>query len=372
MAAKRPSIRFALLASLLAGGLLACQLIVGVEDDVGAVRPPDAGFSDAAADRDSGEPTCALRKPPGPPAASTVGAIDNIETVFYALERVAIDPTDAGGVIGYDLDNRCTGLPTEPIADAAVNRAPCVTPMRVEPFADGDGGVDNAFRDLFGAFAFATHPSPDRAANFFNDDIEVGARTLIVAIKDYNGAADDTEVNVALVASEGLTAAVDGGPRWDGTDVWTHTEGWLNGPTFTLRGYVRDHVLVASPIKDELRLSFGGFSVMLHTATIIAKIAPMANRLEDGTIIGRAIANEFIAAAGQIPVKDKYCGLSENPGVLGVICAQRDLGSNADPSATCDSISVGIGFSAVAARVEVPAQKDPALVACDAAPTCSP
>ena len=228
-------------------------------------------------------------------------------------------------------------------------------------------------RDIFKSFALSTHDSPDRAANLFNDDIEAGARTLIVAVRDYNGAADDTDVTVGLIASEGLDSASDGGPRWDGTDMWSHTDKWLSGPTLPLSGYVKDHVLVTRP--TNLVMSFGGFSLRLRLASIVGTIDPVApGRLLDGVVIGRGVANELIAASGQLPVQGERCAISTSPLAIATICGARDIGSSAggDASATCDSISVAMGFSAVGAGINPAAQKDPDGGACDAALTCNP
>jgi|GEM_PF-3518227 len=374
--------RLVLLASLLAGGLVACQLIVGVKDDEGSVRPPDATAGDGGEEGGDVQPSCFLVKPPGPPSADSDGGDASSGTAFYALERVAIDPTGSTSAIGYDLDDRCTGLPT---STGVPGTAPCSPPDGSTRIDDADGGVDNALRGILAyAALIPTHVSADPAANFFNDDIEAGTRTLIVALRNYNGAADDTEVAVGLIASEGLAPALDvgpspeAGPRWDGNDVWGHTgEPYLSaaGPTgLDLKGYVKNHVLVTYP--HDIRLSFGAFSLNLRAASIIATIDHTATpgRLTDGTIVGRALANEFVEASGQIPVTDKLCLLSGSKTAVDLICQARDITSTpgGNPSASCDSISVGIGFRAVGAGISLAAQQAPDGGVCDAALTCSP
>ena len=352
-----------MLASGLAGGLLACQLIVGVKDDDGAPRPdaaaPEAGEASAP---------CVLHKAPEPPTNG--GGMGKGGLVYYALERLVIAPAEDAGaesVIGYDLDDRCTGLPT------ARSDAPCVTPDGGGLVTDEDGGVDNSLRRIFGSLSLLSSDTSDPGAAFFNKAIRAGTRTVLIALGDYNGEPDDTEVNVALFASEGLLPARDGGPVGDGLDEWTHTgvtQFLPAGPFLPVTGYVTRSVLVTR--RADLVVAFGGFLLTLHDASITATIDPSGpGHLVNGTISGRAVADEVLAAAGQIPIENNYCLVSSFTGIKSSICDHRDLvHPDASPSETCDSVSVGIGFVAVRA-VAKDVIKDASVEAC-APLTCSP
>jgi hypothetical protein len=296
---------------------------------------------------------------------------DDGGVAYYAVERIIVTPKEAGAdlVIGYDLDDHCTGLATKQIDP------PCTKPGEGIANVDGPGGVDNSFLAILDSFSFAVPmTSPDPGAELFNKQIRVGARTLIVALKDYNGGPNDTKVKVGLIASEGLD--LDGGsPQWKGADTWTHTSAtqfFQGGPTLELDGYVRDNVLVARPLAGALLVNFGAFSLKVHGASIVGTlVSTVPGTLVNGVITGRVVANELIEAALQIPVASGPCSADTQS----VVCGHRDIASDpasdGRPGAICDSVSIGIGFAAVRAMVSGTVA-DPVLQLCDAGKTCSP
>src|SRR5690606_20059257 len=157
-------------AALTTSCLLACQVIVGVREEEGAPRPADAG-SGAVTDADGPSDPCIKHVPPPPPPGPP--ATDDVDARYFALRSFAFRPPNQPA-IGYDLDQRCTGLAASTTSDP-----PCVMPSPDE--ADDDGGVDNAFGRLLdllpGAFK---SDSGDFAGEAFDFNVGIGRFTILV------------------------------------------------------------------------------------------------------------------------------------------------------------------------------------------------
>jgi hypothetical protein len=354
-------------APLLAAAWQACAIY-----DTSLLLPPPPDAADEAAPEAATTPdadTCAHARWPSPPAADdpTTGSP---ATVIDALRTLDIGSRNDGGappVYGFDLDGVCTC----PAPDS------CRTPSGSAPRCDEEGGRDNAGGELLRTFG---------SFNVFNQDdltrrLQAGLYGLLMMVRDYNGAANDTRVTVAVYISNGVNAVADGGtfppPAYDGTDHWTVDPGSLLGGAsldgadcakggntcvpiyFDDKAYVSNHVLVASL---DFPLSLGGGANMgfialdLTGSVVTARLVPRGTTfaLEDGRITGRWATSKLLASLAVLPdpfVSGGYlCG--DDPTYLSVkkkICDATDIATSAGQDgkgAACDALSVGFGFTA--------------------------
>lgn len=349
----------------------------------------EAGGADAAPEA-SAEPDggCVLATAPpkpnvpdGPDVAPFVLAVDSL--------RLDDDPTvDAGGApvpVGLDLDGVCTCPGPES----------CTPPSQVSSTAqkarcDGDGGRDNAGGRLFATFAGL---SPTFQATRLRDSIRRGGATILLAVRRYNGTADDPSVTVSAFLSPGIEdLRADGGaavPRFDGTDRWTVSPTSLIGgetlvgadcdtnpsclPLYADRdAYVSQGTLVA-------RLDFPvgvteGFVLLIQSATVYGTLGgsgPTAT-LTKAQAVGRVSTQGILTGLGTLedPFSSSYM-CKNNPtyqNVKKTICAAADVA--ADPRAdrtpaACNALAAAVGFSASPAHLGVVFAPKPKSTECD-------
>lgn len=342
----------------------ACQLVAGISDETGSTNFPADGATDATSETgaDAGDagPLCALSHPPPRKETPDVGGLP----LFFALQHV-LTLTDAG-IVGYDIDGRCSHAN----ADIPCKGAP----------DDYDGGIDNAFLgNALGFFKNFTQTADPIVATT-NDNITAGTQSVYLGLYGYNRQADDGNVALAVAMSPGLrsTGCADasveagpGGPAFDGCDVWSIGDAPEVSPgklADVVMGYVTNHRLVVPFGAKPLLLRFAGTELRLVDATVVATLVERSDdagagayELVDGIVTGRATAADLIVStahaifrlAGQTsvictdPAKVKL--MRDN------ICLNRDLrAAGDDPSAACDSLSVGFGFVAPPAAQGLP------------------
>ncbi len=344
-------------AGLATTALLACQLIVGVDEEIG-VRPIEAGAADANdASTDDAVPAapCVALHPPPPPASGSGGT----GVRFFAARTFRMRPRGAPA-IGYDLDGRCTNL-----SGSAFTEAPCSSDIDA---SDDDGGVDNAFgRLLDDAHLFSDAGDP--AGESFTMLAEAGEHTLVIQLVGWNGEPDDPLVKVSIVpatafAGSGCDGGLDDGgpPRWNGCDVWDMAEGtpYAHDPGVvggSFDGYVTGGMLVASDRSNAHEIGLGT-SAKLHEAIVTAKIVEDNGRyqLRDTVIAGRIPAGTLLDFMNRIETQGG--ALCQRPGapafLKGLVCVQRDLTLSSTSDGTgkaCDAMSFAIAFDAFEARL---------------------
>ncbi len=357
------------MAALLGPTLVACQLLVGINDE-GVARPdaalasPDAGLDVAFDD------PCKKLHPPPRPNDSELPTQPDRPRLAFGIRTVRLRPN--GMVIGYDLDDRCTGDTT-----STTSGAPCRSLKLPGGPADDPFGVDNAFAKEVVANIFFKEGVDDPLAVRLTSQISDGQRTVLVVLSDYNGEKNDGEVHLGLVPSEGLqSVGCDGGvpadagadagalvPKWDGCDQWSYVPGTVVGgvaPSQVSAGYVKDNVLVIDWRALDLDLAFGEVHFPLHEALLTATIASerTANgitfALQEGIVTGRVGSADLINAAGRF-YRSVVCG---QPGIAVLLsqyaCNARDLPllrSDDGRDTTCNAVSFSLGFEASPARL---------------------
>jgi hypothetical protein len=364
----------------------ACAITVVVTSYEGcAVYGPSLIGSIDGGDGDSPAtaiPSCDAAEPPDRPAGGDDGGAPENVPVIAAFNTIDIGVS--GGIdaaippFGYDLDHTCT-CPGPPSCLAPP--PPKGTPAN--PDCDDSRGRDNTdiqlFRDLRGLAATGTTQ--------IDQGLAAGQFGLLLVINGYNGKPDDPQVSVDFYLSDGLSRDADGGiptPKFDGTDLWTRDLNSLQGgqangqPLYsTDTAYVTNNVVVANftqlPIAFGDRTFLGGATMQLFGAIIVGQLQaqPIGDggtfgfALAGGTIAGRWPTSQILATLATIPTEGGFlCGTDPTPldtlyyGIFKeVVCAAADIAmvpseDNSTPTlAPCDSISVGMQFTAVPAQL---------------------
>jgi hypothetical protein len=395
--------------ALVAAFMVACQLLIGLDDPMQSPPPPVVQ-----------DPCNPLLPPARPDAADNPNESKSLGFValhhlYFGSAPDAGAPQDAGATDaaamipqGYNLDDTCTcnpqGLRTGPSCRSAVIDGGCDFPR----------GVDNAVIQVSQKYKAAGVDLDDTLA--INKRIAEGVLTLILHVSDYNGQADDPAVGVGFLNAYGGDAPYaapddpfcnaqdaglgDAGPRdggardagdagvrppvWNGCDAWkVSRQQTVTAPTE--RGgvvpavradtaFVRDGKLVARG-NVPVRLNFGPIVLPINDLILTADVVLLDRtgakvkagspnafryRLENGIFAGRVRADEINFAFGSVPRVaggPPICDPSDPLSVFfytqvrAEVCGARDVVlipkfDNQSPLAACDAVSVALPFDA--------------------------
>lgn len=412
--------RIAFLALVLGFFVLACQLIAGIDrvekqdtpppvPDVVTEAPPptpDPCAHVVAADRPLKDDGVAVEVPP----------------FFIAMKSLFLVPKTDGGTVGFDLDNVCT-CDVRP-GERREGGSSCKP--RAGAICDDDGGVDNRVYSLFRDFGPLGLDLDDKAD--VNQRIAAGTATVLLEVFNYNGLANDKEIQVGFILSPGSyerSRYADGGPgpdhadpgtleypaAFEGFDTWTVdprsvTAGLDGGgqylPLFKGSGYVTDHVLVVS-FDSSVELAFGPGRLAVGSPLLTGRLTPLgadfqprdparapATELEKrfyaltgGKIGGRITARDWLAGVGTLVAfgsKDAaapnshFCTSPLFQTAIKYTCDNLDIARSArldfDINADCDSLSFGAAIEGVPALAGAPRSEDAGPAnECTAGPT---
>ncbi len=339
--------------------------------------------------------SCLAKWPPPPARDDPESGADY--SGYVAMQTVDVGATADAAVIesdssaplppiGFDLDNDCT------CCNVAAGSACHTGGSCVGSSVTCD---DNAGRDHVALNIFRALPNANATASA---GMQAGQYSILLQISAYNGTLNDTNVAVALYVSNGLVGIEDGGtvaPRHDGTDLWTVDSHYLvttqtgetvpdgtqcNGtnacqPIYADdRAYVTNGVLVSRP-SAQLQLTFGyranigGALMKLNDAIISGTLKPSEAAgqkvwgITNGSISGRWESAEILRNLATLPtpnVDGSYLCGSDPQGkdlyrsAKMYICALQDIArveSSDNTMATCDALSMSLGFTAEPARL---------------------
>jgi len=327
---------------------------------------------------------CVFARWPEPPAATNLGGNTSFVTALrsfdFGEEHQSLEgvPVPVRQTIGYDLDSRCT-------KNEALNDPTLADPNSCEPVASwfapryGDlkGGRDNGLRYLIEFIAMALEGFGTPIYNFA---IESGEVSLLMQVENYNEQPDDDSVGFKLYTPAPFSMANPGPPAFNGRDEWPVAEdsfdaGNSNQPKFVAsRAWVTGNTLVASFRSVDLRLRIGIAESQIVDLVLrfvdpffTAKIEKVGDAwwLKQGQIAARWRTSELLQQVKYFPNPFYDATLVEPTNTLNMctktptyrlvreaICGSTDIVAGAGgPGAFCDSISVGIGFEAVQARL---------------------
>jgi hypothetical protein len=341
-----------------------------------------ADGGDAATDATPDAATAAT--PPGPPTGEAKPSGKG-KTLWFAVDRFhlgQLDPTTgatsgtAWRALGHDVDGVCTG-PTESKENTNTCRRPAGAGQ--DSLVDGDGCRDNNFGSKFIPLA-AVYLSTLEADT--NARLKDGASTLLFALSDLDDGPDDPYVVGSLYSAAkwkdyGVTP-----PKWDGTDRRDVTDDSVTGgdvgkPVTRFVGYLRGNVWVSgAPQAMRLGLPFNTIPVTLPLVggTLAVTLDAAHGKPLGGVVSGglplRAV-DEVLApiagVAGVCPGTTLYTSLVTTVRRMAdLVEGQPRLQAT---SVECDTLSVGLGFSAVVVAPATTAVPRPGFGnKCDAGP----
>jgi hypothetical protein len=372
------SVRALVALGALGGGLAACGLLLGLDKPEGVDLPP---LPPPPSD------PCAHAGTPDRPAQEDEAGAD-VPPFWLALRKSYIgESVSEAGVSGFDLDGTCT-------CDKRANTAydggsACVTRDGGAPLCDFDGGIDNAVESSFAAFGAVFD------ANHFNTFIDVGEKSLLIFVKDYNGQANDLDVSAGFAAADGIyvsdcdpTLVVNDNPpgiqdrppndyfhaSWRGCDKWHGVQDQFVGnpadppsnvPKALGRGFVRDGKLVMSGL-TEVPVFFGDTTVHLQDPTIVAPLErvptlhptdPVRFRIASGVVAGRFLFDDLAKLAFNTKYGTFYTcqNMATYKGLMTALCPNIDLATSAafdHQGKTCSAMSFAFRFDADLADID--------------------
>lgn len=354
-----------LLASLVVGGIGALYYACAVYEPSLLLSATDAG-ADVAPQGDGGGDAdpCSHARQPDRTGREDDGGVATGDLIFAVN---ALDFSVDGGskeLVGYDLDGVCT-CPGQPSCKAS------------KPTCDDPHGRDNAAGLMLDSFSSISDAFKVDAVNARFAD---GTMGLLFRVRNYNGTANDPQVETAVFLSNGTKGSEDGGtpipPKLDGNDVWTVEPKSLlggiappyipNPDNVDSSSYVVDGKLVASIARADISFSAapGGASSLQAELAGVIVTADLASdgkggfAISHGILVGRWPTRRFLTALATIkdPLgTDFLCGDSGvYDSVKGAICNGRDITSSLqsdNSNAPCDALSFALRFTASPAKL---------------------
>lgn len=369
---------FAVLVAL-SGGLLACQIIAGIERvDKEASPIPDV-VVEVAPDTFRPDPCDHAGVAPRPAVDDDP---DKKGTYILAFRRLGLTgKNDAGTVVGRDIDGVCTCDKREGTLEAGAS--PCTPRVAIDNVCDEDAGIDNASARLFTTLGALPGGEVDEVANV-NDNIANGVQGAILYISDYNGRANDREVLVGIMLSYGI---IDPGtddcagtpntletptrysPTWCGRDKWSYSTKFVQPstklPVVLGAGYVNDYQVVFSTLAP-IKVFIGESELGVGSPTVTTKLVPRADGKFDATgglLTGRLPVLDLLAAFGAFrdPASTNsdagaayVCRSPVFEVARTVLCNAVDIMASPPfdfQGSTCNALSTAVTFEAEAAEL---------------------
>jgi hypothetical protein len=283
----------------------------------------------------------------------------------YGISELFLGDTDRNGspnpsawkTYGYNLDGKISTKDSTDLCKPAKGGAPSSV------YPDGDDGIDNAFGKLL--LPIITGLAQDASASV-NEAIQAGDFTIIVNVSDLGDGADYDQLSAALFAGATLEddMMMQLTPKFDGTDLWPIVPELLDG-TFTdcsmedcksqvefNTAYLAGNTFVSgSPGTIDLSLGVAGFTLTLAItqAIISMDLAADHGSADQGIIAGVIPVEPLIAELQKIAgsFDEGLCSGTTFESLADQIRQASDVMANGtqDPNATCDAISIGLGFN---------------------------
>ena len=340
-------------AAFLLGGLTACGGDTGTGGASGSLpaHPPE--------------------RPSGASAGDGTGKVFGMSHIYIGTKARGSnsESADAWKAYGYDLDGQITA------ADYSNHCKPAAAADRNRVFPDGTDGRDNAFGRVVLPIIKAAGTSKDHDFEVgLHSAIAEGKSGIMLNITNLGANASYDPLNTLFLPGKGGTPV--GNPT-----TWLAVPEFLNDSSdassakvkFT-GSYLNANTWVSSDKTTvTLNLGIGGASLKLaiHNAIITMELDANHTSATNGVIAGVLNTKEFV---DQLPdmlraLDEQFCSGAAVESVLNLIRQASDIMADGsqDPNATCDGISIGIGFDATEVTiggVGTPAEMTP--------PPCEP
>lgn len=296
------------------------------------------------------------------------GACAPGDGAVFALRTLHFGEGDSGQwkSMGFDLDGKAsTALSVDVCKPSSGGSA-------VGAYPDGDGGIDNSFgKNLLPAVLslLPTFTSDAQGA------LDVGQSTSLLEVRCLPPAGDAVGLETAIFDATPL----GGAPAWDGSDAWPVEPAHLSNPAdpasstlvFT-GGSIAAGAFDAGSGTFVLDVPVSGPSATAHLRlTLYAArltMTPSADHLSaaGGRIGGVLHTEELVAEVEEVGALIGACSTPGFDALLQQIRQASDILSDGsqDPLKTCDGISIGLGFEAVAAGLGAVGPASPPDVSC--------
>lgn len=321
-------------------------LLIGCSSDSGG-RPSDSWNGDAATDAQPSDAGPEAQTDAADAASNCLpvtGAVFAVDTLYFGDMdwEGNVDPT-AWRLFGSDLDG------VNSTATSAGLCQPAAGALAEDVYPDGEDGADNAFGKA--VLPLLSTVSPDFSERV-NGSVATGSFTWLLKLNPFGTQPNQSSVTTKVYAGDSLSAP----PRFDGSDCWPVTPASLEGPedfdsakvSFPDGEIVASRLDTGSPGDLQLAVPISGTVLRLtaHHARITIDFEEEPTR---GMISGVVDTDEFIEEARDVLgfLDPTMCSGPTFDAVAASIRKASDMMKNGaqDPSATCNGISVGIGFT---------------------------
>jgi len=317
------------------------------------------------------------------PAGDGPGATLAVDELFLGdTDRSGSKNPSAWKDYGYNLDGKITNCKGSECNDVSGMCKPNAGGSPSAIYPDGNDGVDNAFGKIL--LPIIVGLAQD-AGQQVNEAINDGNFTILMDIEGLGSGPDYVDLHTRLYAGVQIVddAGNDIAPNWDGMDMWPVAPELLDDPNDISSSqvqfptaYVSDHTWVSgTPGTLDLSLGVAGFTLTLQitNALISMEIDGSRGSASNGIIAGvipvEPLIEELRKVAGSFDTG--LCSGTTFDSLADQIRAASDIMSDGtqDANATCDSISIGLGFNAGAVLIgdvadPTPEEEDP----CDEEP----
>jgi hypothetical protein len=298
-------------------------------------------------------------KPAAPAASGSAPTVFAISKLYYGdTNRGGVSSPDAWKSYGLNIDGKVTGA-------GATEACTPVPGSLCESSLDGNDGLDNAFGENVLPIIITTGGAD--SPSFANAALQRGGGTILIRL-DGLGSADDASLLPGSLYRALPTATP---PAWEGSDVrdvdaYSVVGGDASQPTALLpSAYMSGRVWVAGPASGPAYLdsqiaagSAAGRTLLpplpVRRLQIVMQIAP-DGRSATGTLAGIVRTDDIrsFAALYATTLVPSLCASSGIGSVTDLFAQASDImvdGTN-EPGQTCDGISLGLGFDAVAVQI---------------------
>jgi hypothetical protein len=265
------------------------------------------------------------------------------------------------------------GMDVDGLTTAADFSAHCLPNNGANPataFPDASGGIDNAFGKAVLPILLGLNPDlPDQA----NMAIDSGSFTLVAFFEGLQGA-DQSPLTTYLWGGAPLLAP----PLWNGSDCWQAISDDVTDPNdvlsaklqFNTSSVTADLWESGSTITLVVPINILGYSAPLtiYHARMEAQLAPSHLGAALGQIGGVVDTEEFAEVVRDVAgfIDPTLCVGTIIDSLMTQIRQASDIMNDGtqDPMATCDGISVGLGFTMLSTGIDgvapqAPPQADP-------------
>jgi hypothetical protein len=374
--ARRGSVFFAGAMLAVAASTVACAAVLGFErlseDSAPEASSPEASSPDGAGQPDAAADPCAQLGLPAPPTAPAAGngadATAGPGPLYMALSLIDLGMDASAPPAGLNLDQVCSTT----VATSSCKTA--VDPQRWQSLCmdKNDSGLDNAG---LGILTILGDLGPAFSPKEINARLQAGGYGLVLQVSNYNGASEDSDVNVALYPALGVLQQGDAGLNADGGLTFAPSDEWMLDRSFqfglardvstikSVGAYVTRGRLVAPFPVMTLPVSVPAdpkpFRIVLNEAYLSADLSSAGGRwaLSQGVLAGRWKTSDFLAQLRTVYIessgvvsKTYLCdpnGRIAYDLVRETICAARDIrgASSQDNAAmSCDAFSSAVRF----------------------------